>query len=183
MLNGIDPIIIFEFNKRIPLSPDTISNIPFVSSDATSIPFPPIPIYLSENLTGLFIQSEDKSIDVETSTETKTDGSSPAISQKGVASVVSINLIGKKDSIGLSLLSALMDQAYEKVSAQEYTITYLHGAVTIFRGLLHHYSANQNADNDLLSIKIDISKGEKQPEAKFEIAPVPKIVGTLPGAA
>lgn len=180
MLNGIDPIIIFQFYKNIPLSSDLVAKIPFVSSDTVSIPFPPIPIYLSESLTGLMIQSEDKNIDVESSTETKTDGSSPDITQKGIGSGVTITMVAKKTSLAISLLSALMDQLYEKVTAQEYAITYLHGGVTVFNGQLHSYSVQQDNDSELLTIKIGLSKGSKQPTAAPALPVVPKSTGGFP---
>lgn len=180
MLNGLDPIIIFNFRKRIPLSADLVAKIPFVSTDATYIPLPPIPIYLSESLTGIVIKSEDKNIDVETKTESKTDGTEPDVKQKAVGSGISVNLEGKKTSLGLALLSAVMDQLYEKVSSEEYDITYLHGPVTVFRGKLQHYSATQSAENDLLIMKIDISKGAKDPVSEPSLPVVPKSTGGFP---
>lgn len=180
MLNGLDPIIIFNFEKKIPIAAELVSKIPFVSSESTSIPFPPIPIYLSEELTGILIDSEDKNIDVETSTETKSDGTTPDTTQKGIGSGVTINMTAKKDSLGMALLSALMDQLYEKVTSQEYSITYLHGAVTVFGGQLHSYSATQNSEDELLHVKIAISKGSKQPTKAPEGPFVEGARGTQP---
>lgn len=171
MLNGIDPIIIFQFSKTVASTlAKNEQNIPVTSQEPTQIDFPPIPIYLSEQFTGLYIESEDKSIDLSTDVQTKTDGSSPDVNQKGIASTVSINLIGLRDSIGLNLICALADQILEKATAKEYTITYLHGATTIFRGILHSFSVNQTAENNKLAVKIDLSKGEKTP-VKTEVTP------------
>lgn len=178
MLKGIDPVIIFQFAKLAPSLGDTVSKIPVVSKIPTLIDMPPIPIYLSQQLTGLHIDTEDKNVDIQTTTETTTDGSSPQVDQKGIGSTVAINILARKDSVGLSLLSAMIDQIFDKVTSKEYAITYIHGATTIFRGLLHSYAANQNADNELLTIKIEITKGEAQPT---KAAPIPK-VPALPGA-
>lgn len=182
MLGGIDPVIIFQFSKLADTGfGDFISKIPVISQIPTVIAQPPIPIYLSETLTGIYIDSEDKNVDIETETESLSDGSTPEVNQKAIGSVVSINLVAKKNSLGLTLLSAMIDLLYEKVTSKEYAITYLHGATTVFRGVLHSYSVNQNASNELLTIKIELSRGQKQPQKPAGIQSVPGAIGTLPG--
>ena len=182
MLGGIDPVIIFQFSKLADTGfGDFISKIPVISQIPTVIAQPPIPIYLSETLTGIYIDSEDKNVDIETETESLSDGSTPEVNQKAIGSVVSINLVAKKNSLGLTLLSAMIDLLYEKVTSKEYAITYLHGATTVFRGVLHSYSVNQNASNELLTIKIELSRGQKQPQKPAGIPSVPGVIGTLPG--
>lgn len=182
MLGGIDPVIIFQFSKLADTGfGDFISKIPVISQIPTVIAQPPIPIYLSETLTGIYIDSEDKNVDIETETESLSDGSTPEVNQKAIGSVVSINLVAKKNSLGLTLLSAMIDLLYEKVTSKEYAITYLHGATTVFRGVLHSYSVNQNASNELLTIKIELSRGQKQPQKPAGIQSVPGVIGTLPG--
>lgn len=178
MLNGIDPIIIFQFNKALPESvTQALAKIPIVSEIPASLPLPPIPIYLSENLTGLFIDTESKSVDIDTNVETLTDGTAPEITQKGISSIVSVSLTANKNSIGLSLLSAMIDLLFEKCSSREYSITYLHGATTIFRGLLQSYQVSQSADTDLLNIQFEISKGQKTPEPPTPNIEVPNVPG------
>lgn len=174
MLNGIDPIIIFEFSKLTPSQEASVAKIPIVSSIVSAIGLPPIPIYLSEKLTGLYIDSEDRNIDIQTTVETLTDGSSPQTNQKAINSTTSINMIANKNSIGLTLLSALCDLVVPKVSSKEYTITYLHGSVTIFRGLLHSFSVSQSSENDLLQIKLELTKNNevKKVAAVPEVTPV-----------
>jgi hypothetical protein len=180
MLNGIDPIVIFQFSKLAPSTGEALAKIPLVSQLKTLIDLPPIPVYLSRELTGIVIDSEDKVIDIETTTETKTDGSDPDVNQKAIQSVVSINITGLKTSIGLSLLSALMDVLYEKASSKEYSLTYLNGPTTIFRGKVHSYTVNQNSQDERLTIKIDISKGEKQPQKQSTVPETKKVSGTTP---
>ena len=178
MLGGVDPVIIFQFSK---LSESvSLSDIPVVSDIPTLVEQPPVPIYLSENLTGLYIESEDKNVDIQTDTETLSNGESPNINQKGISSIISINLIAKKDSVGMTLLSAMIDQVYEKVTSKEYAITYLHGATTVFRGVLHSFAVNQNSSNDLLSVKIELSKGMKNPQPAAPVPVVPAIQGPTP---
>lgn len=184
MLGGLEPIIIFQFSK---LSggkfSETIAKIPLISSDSSLISQPPIPLYLSAQLTGLEIESEDKNVDIETDVETLSDGEEPNVNQKGISSVVSINLLAKKDSIYLSVLSAMIDQIFDKVTSKEYAISYLNGPVTVFRGVLHSFQVNQTSQNDLMSIKIEISKGQKQPEKKIKGPTLEPTRAPIPGPA
>ena len=188
MLGGIDPIIIFHRYKKTTVETDIANqcecapkSIPVIAKKDIYIPLPPIPIYLSENLTGMFIDSESKNIDIETETQTFSDGSTADVNQKGIASGVSIQITAKKDSLGMILLASLMDTLMDKVTSKEYAITYLHGATTIFFGLLHTFSVEQTSQNELLSIKVEMSRGSKQPVKPTVVAPVPGLTGALPG--
>jgi hypothetical protein len=181
MLNGIDPIIIFNFNKISPSLTESLSKIPIISSVVESIGLPPIPIYLSETLTGLFIESEEKSIEIQTSSESTSDGSEPIQNQKSLESTVTINMLANKDSIGLTLLSAVLDLIVPKVTSKEYSITYLHGAVTVFGGLLQSFNVTQNSENDLFNISLKLSKpGTPQTQAKTTTPQVTRDTGALP---
>lgn len=182
MLGGTDPVIIFQFSKLAGGSlSNALSNIPVVSQIPTLIEQPPIPIYLSEQLTGLYIVNEDKNVDIETDIETKSDGSEPDVDQKGIGSTVDINLEAIKDSIGITLLSALVDLAFDKVTSKEYAITYLHGATTIFRGRLTGFVSQQGANNNLLTVRITLTRGAPTPkEEKQQIVVPGSGRGTLP---
>lgn len=181
MLNGIDPIIIFQFSKNVPQSSELLAKIPLVNQIPNLILSPPIPIYLSEQLTGLFIDMEAKNIDAETSTETKTDGTPPDVRQSGISNTVTIDLKGKKDSTGLTLFLALADLAYDKLTSKEYSITYLHGPVTVFGGLLHHFSFNSDPNEDIIRIKVELGRGPaKEPVNTTGSATVGKSTGALP---
>lgn len=182
MLGGLEPVIIFQFSKKlVDLGvSDELAKIPFVADIPTLVDQPPIPVYLSEQQFGILVESESKNVDIDTDTQSTSDGEEPIETQKTVGAVVSINLTARKDSVGLMLLSALIDLIYEKVTSKEYAITYLHGATTVFRGLLHSYSVEQDADSDLMRIKIDISKGKKQPEPKPTVPIVGKTTAVVP---
>jgi hypothetical protein len=82
MLNGTDPIILIQFYEAPPEVKSALSKIPILSAYQDRIGLPPIPIYLSENLTGLYIVSEDKNVDIQTKTETLSDGKTPFVSQQ-----------------------------------------------------------------------------------------------------
>lgn len=181
MLGGLDPVIIFQFSALVPQLADKLAKIPVISGIPTVIEQPPIPIYLSETVFNIVIDGESKSVDIETTTETMSDGSSPDVAQRGIQSSVEINIEGKKDSVALTLLSALVDIAFEKVTSKEYAITYLHGATTVFRAVLHTYSVETVPGTDKLSVKIGLSRGQKQPSKASSVPTVPGSAGILPG--
>lgn len=177
MLNGLDPIIIFNF-KKIPAGVEGNEKIPLVASIVNAIPLPAIPIYLSERLTGVYIDSEDKNIDIHTETKTLSDGGAPEADQRGISSIVTINMIASKNSLGVALFSALADLVFPKVTSKEYSITYLHGAVTVFGGLLNSFSITQNANDDRFNIVLSLIK--PPPVATKTIPEVAKNTGTIP---
>jgi hypothetical protein len=190
VLNGIDPIIIFQFAKNVdpkftgPIEPSTgqkiIASIPLISSIPTLVEAPPIPIYLSEQITGLVIASESKSIDMQTDVETKSDASTPDVNQKGINETVKINIKGNKNSLGLTLLTTMASLILDRVTAKEYAISYLHGAITVFRGVLHSFSVDQDSNSDLIFITIELAKGAKTPQKPSDIPVVGREVGALP---
>lgn len=181
MLGGKDPVIIFQFSKLANTSfSRLLSDIPLVADIPTLIDQPPIPIYLNSDYTGLFIDQEDKSVDIVTDVETLSDGESPEVSQKGVGSDVTINFIGKKDSVGIMVLSSLIDLCFEKVTSNEYAITYLSGATTIFRARLGGFSFTQNRQNDLLNITITLSMSKKDAKPKSAVPELDYVTGEIP---
>jgi hypothetical protein len=182
MLNGIAPILIFNFKKLIPEANLTIG-IPLVPMTDIQIPLLPIPIYLDEKLTGIYIDTENKNVDINTEIQTLPDGNTPKSIQTGINSTISIEMFAKKDSIGMSILVALCDMIFQKVTSQEYSVTYVNGAITCFGGLLHEFSCSQNSNDDLYKINLQLSKAATSiitlvaPAAVTSIAPV---AGALP---
>lgn len=181
MLGGLDPVIIFQFGKLSASLGDTVAKIPVISQIPTVIDQPPIPVYLSEKLFNIVITGTAKSVDIETDTETLTNGQPPDTNQKGIQSGVEVSIEGKKDSVALILLSSLIDLVFDKVTSKEYAISFMYGATTVFRGVLHTYSAETVEGTDKLSIKIGLSRGNKNPTKPNEVPVVPGFTGTLPG--
>lgn len=171
MLGGLDPVIIFQFKSLAPTVGATIARIPIISKDSSFITMPPIPVYLSEKIFNLVIGGTSKSIDIETDTQTLTSGLPADVNQKGIQSSVEVHIEGKQDSIALTLLSAMIDQIFDKASSKEYSISFLYGATTIFNALLQSYSVETIEGTDRLSIKIKLSRGSKHPN------PVPGVPG------
>lgn len=183
MLGGLDPVVIFQFKKLAPVLGPTIARIPVISSVPTVIDLPPIPVYLNEKLFNIIIGGTSKSVDIATDTETMTDASQPDVNQKGIQSSVEVSIEGKADSIALTLLSALIDQVYEKATSKEYAISFIYGATTIFGAVLHSFSSETVEGTDKLMIKIKLSKGDKNPVKAAGVPSVPGVVGAIPVGA
>lgn len=186
MLGGIDPVIIFQFSKKVPstfvgpTAPSFVAKIPLVSQVPTFVQQPPIPIYLSRQITGLIIGSEERNIDIATDVETTTDGSTSVVTQKGINSTLSVTLIGRKNAVGISLVTAMMDQLFEKATSGEYAVSYFHGAMTIFRAKIQSFSASQEPGTDKIELKIELTKGQKDPEVKAAVPEVSRFTGAVP---
>jgi hypothetical protein len=157
-----------------------ISKIPVVSSFQTFIDQPPIPVYLDEKTFDIVINGTSKNIDIETDTQGLTNGQPPDIVQNPIQSSVEVEIVGKQDSIALILLSSLLDIVYEKATSKEYAISFLYGSTTIFRAVLHSYSAETIEGTDKLSVKIKLSRGSKTPLKANPIASVPGSIGPIP---
>ena len=181
MLNGIDPLIIFKFAliENNPLF-NAISGIPVIGKSFASFGLP-IPIYLSETLFGIVLNSEEKSIDVDTTVQSKTDGKKSDVKQRGLNNVVSINMTATRDSIILSALLALSDICFQKLASKEYTISYLNGSTIIFDGLLEGFHVTSNSDTDKIEITMKISKASLNNTVEETTTPVlGKITAALP---
>ncbi len=173
MLNGIDPIIIFQFGKKLFSASVTNKDIPVADSGGTVAPLPPIPIYLSEKLTGVFIDSEEKSVEIDTKTDSLQSGAT-VVNQKPITSTVKINMVASKESLGVKLFAAMSDLILPKLASKEYSITYMHDAVVILEGLLHSFSISQNSNDDRYSIAIELIKPSSEPKKAGPIE-VPKV--------
>lgn len=183
MLGGLDPVIIFQFKVLAPTVGSVLARIPVVSQVPTLVAMPPIPIYLNEKTFNIVIGGASKSVDIETDTETLTSGAPPDVNQKGIQSSVEFTIQGKQDSIALTLLSAMIDQVYDKATSKEYAISFMYGATTIFGAVLHSFSSETIEGTDKLEIKIKLSKGDKNPTKANPVGSVPSSSGPIPVGA
>ncbi len=181
MLNGIDPIIIFEFSKNI--SEKGASGVPVAKSILTKLPLPFIPIYLSEAITGIAIESEEKNIDIDTSVETPLNDDE-IINQRAIGNVIKISMVASKDSIGLTFLSAMSDKIVPMITSREYAITYVHGAIVVISGYLHSFSITQNSNDTLFHITLELIKPAPSiKQGPTEVAPPKNAVQLVSGKA
>ena len=159
MLGGIDPILIFQIYKQLPAAETTIAKIPLAAATKQKATLAIVPIYLSESITGIYIDTESKNIDVNTDVEGLSSGDPGPVNQKPLGSITTVNMIAKQGSIGLTILLAATEQILDRLASQEYEITYMHGGVTVFGGLIHGFSVDQGREDDLYKIKLEISRG------------------------
>lgn len=162
-LNGLSPIILFQLYKKLPAASAAASQskIPLVSdiAAAAKATYAIIPLYLDENLTGIMVDTESKNIDIETKPDGLSSGEAGPVNQKPLGSITTVNLIAKRDSVGLTILLALSELLLDKVVSQEFEITYMNGAITVFGGLIHSFSFDQGGNDDLLKLKLEIARG------------------------
>ena len=180
MLGGVSPILIITLNDIIP-DPlaNAIAGIPMIGETLAAVGIP-LPIYLDENFTGIVVDTESKALDVETSAEVRYDGETPRMTQRGINSLVTINMEARKDSIVLGVLLALNDIIFTKLVNQKYSISYMNGSTVVFAGLLHGFSANSDSNTDKILITMQISKAKDGglPSRPFE--PLSKVRGAVP---
>jgi hypothetical protein len=193
-LDGVDPVIIFHiYNKKLI---SLFDFIPFGAEIAESIGFP-IPIYLSEQVTGIFVTNETRTIDLDTEIihDQRKDPLNPTktkkvdIKQTGLNSLLTINLVASQHSAFMPILLAVLDLIMPKVATAEYAISYLRGSTVIFQAQLHHFSSVAEMNTDLLNIDItlstakkfgDVPLNEQADEITKTIPPVPKNTTTIP---
>lgn len=181
MLGGLDPVIIFQFKTLAPGAAPSVSKIPLVSTIKSFIDMPPIPIYLSEKTFNIIVGGASKSVDIETETQGQTDSTKPPdVNQNPIQSSVELEIEGTTDNVALTLLSALIDQVYDKATAKEYSISFMYGATTIFNASLQNYAADQVSGTNKLMVKIRLSKGSKNPAKAAGVPSVPGSTGNIP---
>lgn len=165
MLEGIDPVVVIHLKKNVTPATTKLNAVPTPSESQSFLDLPLIPIYLSRRMTGIIIKGEEKNVDIETNTETTEEGGTPSQNQKGLNNSVRVSLQCDSESIGMTLLNALIDQVFEKLTSREYSITYIHGSVTMFNALLASYAVARSSDNTLLSITMELTRSTVKSEA------------------
>jgi predicted histidine transporter YuiF (NhaC family) len=181
-LGGTAPIIIFRFN----LIADTaifkaVSGIPVISDYVAKNIGLPIPFYLDEQRTGVLVNGEDKSMEIQNNTQNKADGKKAEVTQRGIDSTITINMTARKDSFVLAALIAMTDIAFQKTVSKEYSISYLNGPVAIFDTLLAGVTLTSNPDNTKVDLSIRLSRAQEQ-TTKIEtgLPDIPKETASIP---
>lgn len=177
MLGGVAPILIFTFPKRLALS--SASGIPLIGKFIAQNVGIPIPIYLDERLTGVYVQGESKTTTIETDAQQRQDGKGTVTSQRALQNDVTVNLFAKSDSVLLSVLLAMNDLIFKKVVSEEYSVSYLNGPTVILGGLLQRFDTTSGTDDNLLRIALQLSKA-KSPAAGGLADVNPLEVGSTP---
>lgn len=183
MLNGVAPILIFNFMPQLTTTLfKGVAGIPILKDILPNIGIP-MPIYLDENLTGIYVESESKAIDIDTNVQARYDGKAPSVDQRGLNSLITVNMIANRDSIMLAVLLSMNDIIFQRVVQASYNISYLNGTTTVFNALLHGFSTQQGSDDDLVRIVLQLSKAnQSKPNPANLTSQLPKITGAIPVA-
>lgn len=177
MLNGVAPILIIDIGPNTP-NPlfNSLTGIPILGSvlPTTGIP---IPLYLDEQLTGLYVDSETKAVDLEVDANAKIGGENPDVKQNTIDNTVTVNLFAKRDSLLLSVLNALNDQIFTQAARGNYKVSYLNGATVLFGGKIKSMTSSEGVDDDLVRISLVISKANLRPPTEppqgVSVPPIP----------
>lgn len=178
MLNGLYPILIFQFYTKVGIDIANATGIPLPKSGDKGVPLTPIPFYLDENLTGILITSESKSIDVQTENESSEEGEEVKTFQKTLSNRVTIEMVALKSSLVVTAILAFFEQIYKKVTAQEYAISYLSGGVTVFNGYIQEFAVDQSNNDDLYHIRLTLEKGNQETQTKKSPTDLPRAQNT-----
>jgi hypothetical protein len=182
-LGGVAPLLIFHF----PLLPKSVTaslaGIPYVGNTLASAGVP-IPIYLDEQLSGIQISGESTGIDVDEDPQLRNDDKTPPIvKQKGLNSILTVNMICRKDSIFLNVIQAFADIMFSKVVAQNYSVSWLSSNSAVFGGLLHQFQTEVSDSDNLVRVTLQISKANQAlPTPKNPISAQAVVTADIPGA-
>lgn len=147
----------------------------------------PVPVYLSEEITGLCVDSETDSLNISTDfipvlNEQGTEAGTVKVQQRGETQSVSITLIGNKNSIGLNIILPMLKSIFSKVFAGlDYKIAYFHQNVLIFNARLASYQMTPGSNDTKVSLTLNL---EVVPENSEKKEPVTKVAHTqdeMPG--
>jgi len=175
-LGGLAPIIIFTFYKPIPAA---LSGI--LPASIKRIPLVPIPLYLDERITGLQLDDYDRTITI----DVMRDGVSAFERVSG--DVVHLKFHAKKDSIVLTVLTALIDrimQTFEKkvvpnFDDRDYSLTIFYDNIFILDASLEEFSTRLKDGTDLREFSFTFSKRSAKTTTTSE--PIANTAGTATG--
>jgi hypothetical protein len=151
-LNGIAPIIIFNFFKEIPI-PAFLQGF----TKRTTIPLIPIPIYLDENLTKICINDYDR--------ETTIDGLRDGVSsyERVSADVVNLKFVANKSNIVMTAITALIDVIVQNnVENKTYSITVFYDNIFILGAALENFNSRLIEGTDEREISIRLANRPKE---------------------
>jgi hypothetical protein len=168
-LNGLAPIIIFNFFKEIPI-PAFLKGF----TDETKIPLIPIPIYLDEKLTQISLEDYDR----ETTIDAVRDGVSSY--ERVSADVVNLKFSANKSNIVMTAISALIDLIVQNnVENKTYSITVFYDNIFIIGASLESFGSRLVDGTDKREISIRISNRPK--EKKVAETPAANTAGSAKG--
>ena len=131
-------------------------------ADSKNLFTTPIPVYLDEQLTGVYVDTEKYGLSVSTDAVVNYDPEKGnkgnlVLQQKGEGQQVVVNLLGRRDSLILNMLLPTLQSIYSKIVAKkDYRLAYFNQNTLIFNGRLASFEINQTRQNNLVSFSIGI---------------------------
>lgn len=177
MLNGVAPIIIFTFPLSNPVP--NLTGIPTLDSLLGTIGIP-IPVYLDEKLTGMYVSSQEKHLDIDTQPELSSDGTQK-VTQRAVNNTVTVNFIASKDSLVLAVLLAFADEAFKRATNAKYSVTYFNGTTFVLGGKIQSLQSQDGENDTLTRITMVIHKEVQSTITKSSLTPISGSAGTAAG--
>ncbi len=180
-LNGIAPLLVFRFTNNAAVN--VVKNIPVIGNFLAENVGVPIPIYLDENLTGIYVHGESKAIDIETTVEARNDKKAPIVDQRALNSVTTINFVANNRGVMLMTLLAFADVIMSRVVSKQYTVSYFNGPTIIIDGLLHGFTTQPGENDTKINIQMTISKANQLSTGAQVEGSVPELekhTGALP---
>lgn len=168
MLGGIAPLFVFTFpfnpTKGTPAF-NSLAGIPLIGDDSefAQLVGLPIPIYLDERITGVYIDNQSDNLDIDTINEQRYDNGKMLTYQRGVNSSVTVNLLARRDSVFLAALLAFKDMIFQRLVSADYKLSYVNGPTVILAGLLQGFHVTDDPDTTLLRIAITVGKQDQRP--------------------
>ncbi len=157
MLDGINPLFIFNLKKKINIS----SNLKVPAF---------IPFYL-DPMFGLYVNSQSKQIQIasdvmtnyiqggdglSTVATTAKDVKKATIKQRSLTNVVNIELVSGNDKILFNLFLSVCDYIFAYMDEMEYGITYFNQNIFALNAKLANFSYSGNNVNDLITIQMGL---------------------------
>ena len=153
MLQGIDPVIVINLKTKI--AKETGFSALVKNTVDSFLDLNVIPIYLSEKITGLIIDSEDKSI-VSAIETTETETGQDIIKSRSVTSNLSLSIVGEETSLGIILMSSIMDVLYRKLHSLDYSIHYINKGISIFNAKLSSFNVSRDTGTTKFRISVEL---------------------------
>lgn len=164
MLNGLAPLFVYHMHEAPKTAQNLVAGIPEVGDFLLKNIGVPIPLYLDEQLTGIYVTNESTSIEIKTDFEGTKSGKPPTKLERPLGNTVSVEMLGRRDSLVLAVLIALSDVAFQRAVAGKYGLTYLNGPTAVFGGTLASFAANTNRNDTLVRVTLQISKPASTPQ-------------------
>lgn len=153
-LNGIAPLLVITLKNTASIN--VVKKIPVAGDFLAKNIGIPIPIYLDERLTGIYVKGESKAIDIESKTDAIDSKTAPIVSQKALSSVTNVEMVASSKGVLLMTLVAFADLILARVVSKQYNVSYFNGPTIIINGLLHGFTTQLGENDDLVRIQMSI---------------------------